>query len=188
MDWRGWSKTKMTRTTCWELEIIYGKLNWLSPGHLQNDFDIWNSVLEFFQFLYLECYKPVRCILLLAIWLRAWMIVTLKLFSNFYAPYLHLHKARQSLSPHKCQSAPSGRSYHPSNRRSRRSRRTSSGLKWSICRIDINRIQIFVATAWGGDSGPWPDKSWLHPAVTFTFFLPQEQSVASKRDQSQFER
>ena len=188
MDWRSWSKTKVTRTTWWELEIIYGELNWLSSGHLQNDFDIWNSALEFFQFLYLECYKPVRCILLLAIWLRTWIIVTLKLFSNFHAPYLHLHKARQSLSLHKCRSAPSGRSCRLSSRRSRRSRWTSSGLKWSICRIIITRIQFFVATAWGGDSGPWPDKAWLHPAVTFTFFLPQEQSVASKRDQSQFER
>ena len=136
MDLRSWSKTKVTRTTWWELEIIYGELNCFSFVHLQNDFDIWNSALEFFQFLYLECYKPVRCILLLAIWLRTWMIVTLKLlklFSNFHAPYRHLHRGHQSLSLHNCRSALSGRSCRPSSRRSRRSRQTSSGLKWSIC-------------------------------------------------------
>ena len=149
-------------------------------------FYIWNSALEvFFQFLYLECNKPVRCIFLLAIWLRAWIIVTLKLFSNFHALYLHLHRARQSLLPHKCRSALSGRSCRPSSRRSRRSRQTSSGLKWSI---SIIRIQIFVATAWGGHGCPGPDKARLHPAVTFTFFFPQEQFVPSERFQNQLER
>ena len=64
-----------------------------------------------------------------------------------------------------------------------------TNLIWpEVVNICITRIQIFVVTAWGGHGCPWPDKAWLHPAVTFTFFLPHDKFVPSERFQNQLER